>query len=521
MLSGVLPVVACAATGIPGVPEIEAVADTDGLLKATVRIVSPALDTDGDILHSISRIELTRDGETIRIFSNVEPGCEYTYTDTSLSNGYKVYRVKAYSSAGESESASTAPVFVGVDEPLGPATFKASAAADKISFTWSKSPKTGANGERVRQDGVTYLLEELDDSYSPRRTLCETKGQSFDFYMPVDYGAQDIVRFGIRAYNTTGYSDYRYLRVIKGAPYYLPYRESFSGGTASGLSWQEGDGTFAMTTSDCIDSDSGSLLCVPAADGTASSFNMGKVHMANSSNPLANFSLKGLGEGESLEFVVARMDGAEAKLLTVKGPVEEWERYSVDLSKLKKERYIIPKFRLAQGNTGIVSIDDIKFEDPFTHDLGIFIEAPERGGGETPVRLIITNEGLETADSAWVDLYVDGRHSGKVRIEEALKAGETVCLEAAVNIQGGESVEVGATVRWLLDINPLNDKACAQVVYDPETAGAFGSSSVREIGNDNKGLEIYQIDGRRIQTTDATSLPAGLYIVNGRKTVIK
>ncbi len=520
-LSALASVVASAATGIPAQPQLNVEADATGLLKATVTVKAPNVDTDGAPLASLSKIEIKRGKETVKVFDNIQPGEEYKYTDNSVNTGYMTYSAVASATAGTSQSSEQVTVFVGVDEPLAPEQFRASVSSGKISFTWSKSARTGANGERVNLNAVTYMLEELDDSYSPRRTLSESKTQSYDAYMPTDNGDQDIVRFGLRAYNSSGYSDYKYVKVVTGAPYYFPYCESFSCGTASGLCWQDGDADFLMITDEASDADAGALSCVPAADGSSSSFNMGKISMANTVNPRMSFSLKGLAEGEQFEFVVARADGAEATLLKINGPVADWSNYNVDLSKLTKERYIIPKFKLGNGNTKAVILDDIKFVDPFRHDLSLFIEAPERFIDETPITLIITNEGLQPASNAWADINVDGKYIKTVRLQGTLNPGETQRIATTVDIKGEDSVEVSAILKWEMDVNPINNNACAQIIPEGGTQAAPGSTSVAEMSSDMTNDEIYLLDGTRLSETDKANLPAGMYVINGQKTLIK
>lgn len=516
-----LPGVAFATSGLPAAPGLTAVADPTGLLKVTVTVTAPLETEDGDPLTDISRMELKRGGEVIRTFDNVVPGEKYDFTDTSLTTGYIGYSVSAFTSVGEGVNSVVDRVYVGVDVPLPPSQLRVVASADKFSFTWPKSEKTGVNGERVRQDGLTYMLEELNDSYEPRKTLSESKTQAFDYYYAVDSGTQDVLRFGLRAYNITGYSDYIYVKTIIGAPYYFPYRESFAGGLARGLVWQDGDADFLLSTEDDSDGDSGCLLCVPAADGSVSSFNLGKICMANTESPRLSFRLKGLAEGETMVLKVARADGAEASLLTVNGPVEDWTLKTVDLSKLKRERYIIAKFVLGEGNTSELLIDDIRFEDPYKKDLGIFVKAPETAYGETKVDIEVTNEGLEPSDGGWIFLSVNGEYIGNLHLDKALQSGETTLLETTVNVDGTASVEVKAHIKWDLDVNPANDIASAQILPVPPTQDFPGSSSVENISEGTSVSRIMTVDGTVLQSTDTDKLPKGLYIIDGRKTIIR
>lgn len=513
-----LPVAALAAApGAPAAPELKAAPDETGLFRVTLTVTSPTVTNNGSSLSSIDKIELRRDGSVIKVFDDVTPGEEKSFVDTGAVNGYAVYSASAFSSAGQGEIRYAEKVFVGVDTPLPPKNFRATAADNKITFYWAKGEKTGVNGERVRQDGLTYLLEALNDSYETLKTLSESKSQSFAYYMPVNSGAQDIARFGLRAYNVTGYSDYTYVRVITGAPYYFPYSESFAGGVSRGLCWQEGDGNFVMVTDDSADEDFGALACVPSYDGNTTSFNLGKFSMANTVSPRISFSIKDLAEGETFSFKIARNDGAEVTLLTVPGPVNDWKQYTVDLTPVKRESYIIPKFTLGASNNQPLYLDDIRLEDPYSEDLAIRVIAPETSYGQTEITAEVTNVGLNPAESAKVSIYTGGQQTSVLSLDGPLQPGESANLKAMVNIEGEESVEVAASVYWVYDVNPVNDKACAQIIPVKPSQGVTAGAEMT--GEEDGAACIYTIDGNRINLP-VKELPAGLYIIDGKKTVI-
>lgn len=519
----ILPAASYAAGGITPAPptSLAAAADETGLLKATVTLVAPSTDTDGSPLQTLDKIELKREGKTIKTFDNVTPGETCKYTDTSLINGYTSYSAIAYAGDAASEETKSGAIFVGVDVPLAPAQLNTAVDRNKISFTWQKSSKKGENGERVLPDAVIYILDALDDAYEYKQQIAETKGQAYDYFCDVTTGEQDIRRFGIRASNVSGLSDYTYARVIVGAPYYFPYRESFAGGTARDLSWQEGNGSFVMVTDVAADGDSGSIRCTPASDGSVSSFNLGKIAMNQTLNPRMTFRMKGLAEGETLLVNFARYDGAEATLLKITGPVEDWTLFTADLSRMKNESFLIPKFQFAKGNKETIYIDDISFDDPYTHDLAVRVIAPETASGKTEVSVEITNTGLEPADNAFIRILTDGVQTGSLQLAETILPGEIKTLPAEVEITGTESVEIKAILSWIYDLNPVNDTASAQIIPGEPVSnpGSAAISDIREaIGN---GSAVYTIDGRKLSATDADTLPRGVYIVNGKKIIVK
>ena len=522
-ISAMLIPVAVFAAGLrPQAPEnFVATADEAGLLKATVTLTAPTLSTDGTPLSEIDKIELKRGGSVVKVFDNVACGETYEFIDTSVTNGYTMYTACAYSRSTEGETASSNQIFVGVDIPLAPAQLKAAADENKISFTWPKVGKKGLNGQRVIQNGVTYELDLLDSNYSPMKTLTDTKGQTYDYYYPCNKGDQDLIRFGLKAYNAAGYSDYTYTRLVVGAPYMFPLRESFGGGSIRTFSWQEGDGTFSPVTSESYDSDAGALACMPA-DNEVTSFNLGKLSMANTLNPRMSFRITGLADGEKINVRVARSDGAEATLKTLTGPIDEWTLVTIDLSALRRESYIVPKFQFAAGNENIVYLDDIIFEDPYTHDLAVMVKAPETAIGQTPVEIEVTNVGLTEytpAEMGTVSIYVNGKATETLSLTESVQPGQTVTLNTTANITGEESVEVKAHLFWVFDINPYNDTASAQVL--PESRNEANWAGVDTVLSEPATTTIYLPDGRKVASDDVNSLPKGIYIINGRKVIVK
>lgn len=516
-----IPVAVFAAGTHPQAPEnFVATADETGILKVTVTLTAPTLNTDGTPLSEIDKIELKREGSVVKVFDNVTCGETYEFIDTSLTNGYTTYTARAFSHSTEGETASSNQIFVGVDTPLSPKQLKAAATSSKISFTWPKADKKGEHGERVVLNGVTYALDLLDSNYSWVKTLTDTKGQAYDYFYPCNAGEQDLIRFGLRAYNTAGSSNYTYTRLVVGAPYMFPLHESFGGGSLHTFSWQEGDGTFSPVTCESYDSDAGALACMPA-DNEATSFNLGKLSMANTLNPRMSFRIMGLADGEKVNVRVARSDGAEATLKTLTGPIDEWTLVTIDLSGLLREAYIVPKFQFAAGNENVVYIDDIVFEDPYTHDLAVMVKAPETSIGQTPVEIEVTNVGLTAYDPAemgTVSIYVNGKATETLPLADAVQPGQTVILNTTANITGEESVEVKARMFWVFDINPYNDTASAQVLPDSRNeANWAGVDTV--LSNGATTTEIYLPDGRKVASDNVDSLPKGIYIINGRKVI--
>ena len=405
------------------------------------------------------------------------------------------------------------------DIPLPPENFRANDGGDRYTFSWSQVSRTGVNGESVDPSKVTYVLEYLNGNYETERQLSSSNSRNYTFFYPTTRGEQDIMRFGLYARNSAGKSQYTYLKVVTGAPYNLPYRESFANASTRGLCWQDGDGVFAVTKQESADEDGGCLACVPAADGTASSFNLGKIMLAYSKNPRITFRLYGLGEGESLKINVVRPDGQEASLKTITGPIDEWTRFVVDLSAVRNQTYIIPKFKIVEGNVEYFYLDDIAVEDPYDDDLAVLVKPLDNRETGASVRVQVENVGLNPSAGAFVAVYTDGKFTTRIPIEGEIKPEETRSFDVNISVKAGEPVEVKACIEWAYDLNPYNDVATTQFLAEE---GGMQAAGIEDFINDrNSGHEIFTIDGRKVNINKGGTLAPGLYIIDGKKVIIK
>lgn len=405
------------------------------------------------------------------------------------------------------------------DIPLPPGNFRANDGGDRYTFSWSQVSRTGVNGENVDPSKVTYVLETLNGNYETERQLSSSNSRNYTFFYPTTRGEQDIMRFGLYARNAAGKSEYSYLKVVTGAPYNLPYRESFANASTRGLCWQDGNGVFAVTSMESADEDGGCLACVPGADGLPSSFNLGKIMLAYSKNPRVSFRLYGLGEGESIVFTVVRPDGQEASLKTITGPIEEWTRFTVDLSSIKNQTYIIPKFVLSEGNEEYFYLDDICVEDPYDEDLAVLVRPLDTRENSASVRVQVENAGLNPSSGATIAIYTAGKFTTGIPVEGIMKPEETRSYDVAIPAKAGIPVEVTARVEWAYDLNPYNDVAVTQFLAGESGMEVTGIGEI--LFGDKKTHEIFAVDGRKISAGAINSLSPGVYIIDGKKYIIR
>lgn len=407
------------------------------------------------------------------------------------------------------------------DIPLPPGNFRASDGGDRYVFTWSKVGKTGVTGGAVDQNSVSYILEELNENYESQRILASGNIQTYTFFYPTTNGEQDLKRFSIYARNSAGSSDKAYTKVVTGKPYNLPFKESFATSASHGLLWQDGDGAFNVTSELTFDEDGGSIACIPASDGSASSFNLGKIMMAYSANPRLSFSLIGLEEGEKLNVRVMRPDGQEATVKTVTGPVDEWTIFVVELDAVKNQKFIIPKFQMAAGNKGMIVIDDINIYDPYDNDIAIMVRPLDNREGSTTVRVTVDNMGLTVCTGATVALYADGEFVTRHEISGDINPGDRYTFDAPVSVKAKQEVEIKAVAEWAFDLNPYNDVATTRMlgVEAPQISTAGVSSPTT--GLNFSTARIFTVDGREVRANSMEELQPGIYIMDGKKFIVR
>lgn len=94
-------------------------------------------------------------------------------------------------------------------------------------------------------------------------------------------------------------------------------------------------------------------------------------------------------------------------------------------------------------------------------------------------------------------------------------------IDAAVSIDNTQSTITDSEASIMLNVmwHMPNDDAPISVAFVGKKAVDAGISSVTTTGAQAKG--IYTLTGVRMPNTDATNLPKGIYIINGKKTIIK
>ena len=505
------------------VRQLSVAPDSEGLLKATVSFDAPTVTNSGRTLSSLSKIEILRNGDVIATETAIAPGQTVTYVDETPANGYNNYSVVAYNDKGNGRRAERDSVYVGVDVPLPPTGFTISDKGQGFVFSWNKVAAVGANGRVVRPQDVRYSLQLLNENYKNQEEIKDTTGLGAAYAIATDEGTQDLIRFGVVAYNVAGESHYAYVRTLKGAPYTLPFAESFATGVGHGLNWMEGDGDFAITTAESSDRDAGCVAYTPDRDGETTSFNLGKMSLLTATHPRLSFAYHHLASTDSLVVKAALPGGETYNLDTITGSDEEqgWQKVTVSLDALAGQRYFIPKFVVTANAGHKVCLDNILIRDPYPTDLAVDLMAPDtiEAGRPAQVKVTVSNLGLTPVSDYRVDLLQGSTLLATAKASAVLQPDSAMVFELSPVIQGmdGESVLLTARLFCAKDVYDANDEATYVVYVDGTTAlGGVSFGPTRPV-------DVYSLDGKllRSKATSLKGLPQGVYILEGRKVQVK
>ena len=504
------------------ISDLQVQPDPAGKLSATVCFTAPSKTLAGDELASLTKMELSRNGSLIKTFTGIAPGESVSYVDNGPVSGFNSYTVIPYGEHGKGIRAQLDSVYVGVDRPLPPTNFRLTDCGSSVQMRWDKVAPKGCNGMVVDTDAVTYIVEAMNSSYSSLGELTRTMGLEYSYALNTLDGQQDLKRFGIRAANSMGWSDFAYARLVVGCPYNLPYRESFATGTIHGLVWQEGEGTYSATTADAADGDAGSIQFKALAGQTEVSLNLAKMSMQQAQHPVMKFQYKGLVAGAGIIVCAERQNGTRDTLCVLDEPAADWTPVTVDLQQFVGENYIIPKFLTKNVAGATVLLDDIQLLDLYDADLSIQLEAETREDGFVEATATLTNEGMTEAEGYAVLFTLDGKEVARVVASEALAAGHQAVLTATFpfQAQADDQAELKAAVQWVYDLCPDNDLASVQVVARKAALGtAEDATALAALFAAGRKVDIHATDGRLVRR-DATSLEGlkkGVYIIGEKK----
>ena len=476
-----------AAVAPASVSDLSATAAAEGALSATLNFTAPSTTATGDVLNSISSIEIVRDATVLTTISNPEPGESLTYTDAAALQGFNTYEVVCYSDDGSKSVAATTTVFVGIDIPVAIDNPRASSINDgNINLSW-QAPANAVNGGYFNPETLSYTITDLSSG-----EVATVTGTTYT--IALEKGAQKIYEYSIAPVSEAGTgASADFNRVIMGNAITTDYSESFAGAVASSPWYQDSDEhafdwivdnpekeeysdpNVKGYTIYAQDKDGGDLIVKSkyAYEYETSRYCSPIFSLSQFANPVLTFYQIN-GPKENLKVQVRTIGG---EWQDVAEPVWEtgidgtqWSRCSVPLANLKEGE--IQLSFLAYGGVNPMHIDNITIaESAYSCDLAVrsLKASPRRAnvGETTTFTADLRNFGGQGETSYDVVLYRNGKEvDRKAGSELAATAITTVDFQYVSTLDDAmlaDKSEWTAKVELSDDQNADNDTSAAVV----------------------------------------------------------
>jgi len=495
-------------TAPAAITNFTATAGAEGALEVNLAFTAPTTAINESALTGSVDVKIYRDNELVNTVSGVAVGEEATWKDTDVEDGkvYSYYLIAANES-GDGLKSEKASVFVGVDE-IGEVENIAVTATtpNTISLSWDEV--AGVNGGYINTAAVKYaVINAHVETYWFWSYLVidevlgtvtgETSG-TFDY--PVDEGEQDYQYFGVVALGEdddepAAGDEYEggYTWALIGAPYEVPFLESFTNGNLAYGTWAvEGcDYTYGFFTDDASDDDCALSMTTSDEPGLVR-LESGRVNINGSTieNPTLVFDVKGAGVTTANVYV--SIDEGEWQVVKTVDVTEDYATVKVPLADINSQRFIrfaigtdivnpaIPAGYDEYGDVvyefnDVLTVDRIRIVDLFQYNLVADIQAPKSvvAGKTAKVVATVSNEGENAAEGYIVEIKANDNVLTKVVADNALapfaKDVIEVNFETSVFDEAGD-VTLEVNVDFATELVPDDNTASTIITVKEPTA---------------------------------------------------
>ena len=447
-----------------------AVADANGEQKVTLSFTVPSTDVKGNALKSVDKVEIRRNNETIKEYGKTDGGKTLTFVDENVPTpGFNAYEVAAYSGENCGDWA-LATVWVGADTPLNPTNVQLHDSNADVTASWDKFSTKGENGGYVNPDAVQVSVYDLYNDGAQQylgSLLATSKPGATSVSLNMDPetaittdGTQTLYSVAARTEPRNAYDASNYVfssDLVVGPSIKLPFQESFKNGYVdNSLCWtdnndavlnRDNSSVWSTSTWDSSDNDGGCVMWTAyatadqtytIAPGDESAFSVAKVTLAGSTKPTLSFDAYGTASMKAkLTVSVSLPDGTVDELKTIDFSTiskSGWNKYAIDLSAYKNERYVICKFNGISLGAGItMGVDNINIIDDVADNLAatsLTVADNLKAGRKADVKVGVKNLGTNVASDFSVALY-DG---DKKIAETAVTAPLASMTETSVDL---------------------------------------------------------------------------------------
>ncbi|MBR1688804.1 MAG: choice-of-anchor J domain-containing protein [Prevotella sp.] len=485
---------------------LKAVADATGAGTVVLTFNAPQTTVAGQPVGAMQKLYVQRDGE--QIFESTAPSANHAYTITdkkAVVGGWNTYTVQATNAAGEGDIAEV-KVWVGADAPTEPINIKVKAVdGTKAQITWD-APEVGQNGGYVDAASLSYAIARFEGNGGQNfsvlsTTLTET---SFEEDIPQE-GEQDWLYYGVQTANELGYSGIGYSNtIIKGAPYQLPYTESFAGGQRSSFWGSElfndrGWGrTWYPSTGSPYDGDGGNMEFGGSGyDFSGAKLFSGKISLVGAKNPILeaaihyraeNWSNPDASQPLQVGIIKNSADTVIIKeILPTPSYVIEYTFYRLPLTDFIGADHIQLLFIAGNNEWEAAYIDAIEVRDLYDNDLTAIVSAPATAQPDSHITANVTvkNIGTKVAQNFSVELY-DGDRLLGLQQGTSVEADQTAAFSFDVPVNASaDKLQLKAVVNYGLDENPDNNASKVATVVVNVNNYPAPTAAVGEQTNDN------------------------------------
>ena len=499
--------------GMPGsVTDLSAVPDPGFALKATVSFKAPSVNAAGGTLESISKIEVKRGNDLIKIILNPTPGEALTYIDETPVQGDNTWSVTAYNADGAGQTA-TVSAFVGLHEPVKPENFRIwrTGNGNEIAVSWDPVT-TDIKGNAIPEGMVQYTVRrQVREPKLDLVTLATDLKETSLTFVPELSSAQEPIEITVRGYcgNQTGKGTSWNFGIPAGTPY-SDYSESFSGAKAGkyydyspigkGQLIVVNDSYFTSSSGNPVksqDADNGLLAMLAQSSGDGAVYATGLISLKDMEHPALTFYVynhfSGNPDTNDLKVEVRKSSTTEFTTIlntTINGYCGDekgWHKVTCSLEAFKGEDIdihlttVCKQYKWTQlDNFSVGSVTGYDLEaGPITTSRAI------TSGMDYEVRLDVSNKGSLKAENWQVELYADDTQAA-VQQGLPLDEGKTAQIIIPVRMSpfAGSKVTLSARIIYSEDEVPENNQTLpTEVEVRPSTLPTASNLQARTVNN--------------------------------------
>ncbi|MBO4485540.1 MAG: choice-of-anchor J domain-containing protein [Prevotella sp.] len=458
---------------------------SNGAQTAKLKFTVPTTNFLGEPIEKVDSIVIYRGKAKRKVFKDAELGAQLQFNDTSVPTGINTYYIYTYNSYGCGIPAERS-AWIGTDIPNEPTDVKLVMTGLTAKLTW-KAPTTGKHGGYVKASELTYNIEDMNayikGDHRAGTTYTENRGAT-----------QEILYYRVSAQSKAGGSDYVYSNtVISGAPYELPFKESFANAKTEQL-WtaQQSDGfagQMGYTNSISADADNGAAIIMPGKAGDVAQLTSGKISLKSAPYPILEFYYYAVPrQATALSIIIApNGDAEQSKVLqtidyTKISGDEGWRKVMLRLDEFTSTDHILLSFnaQATGARFGNIAFDAISVHNQSDNDLVMqkFSLPGIVSAGKTAKAVVtVSNQGRLSVSDYKVRLMKNGLFADEVSGKE-IASGETMdyVFDIPTAITDKEENEFEATIIDDDDADQSNNKATAKMIiemplYPVPTAG--------------------------------------------------